>query len=82
MSLFLGMAIYIVIWWLCFMAVLPYGAESLAERGEAAEPGIERAAPKHHRLGLKVVLASAIAAILWLGVAWAVSVDLIGMRAG
>jgi len=80
MSIFLGIAIYAVLWWLSLFLVLPIGAQSLHEAGEMAEPGVERAAPKNHRLGLKAALATAISAVLWLFVAWAVSVDLIGMR--
>ena len=81
MNLFLGVAIYLIIWWLAFFTMLPLGAQSLHEADEAAVPGVERGAPKSHRLRLKAVLASVIAAIVWLGVAWAISVDLWGMRA-
>ena len=80
MNLFLGLAIYVILWWLAFFTMLPLGAQSLHEAGEDAVPGVERGAPKSHRLGLKAALASAIAAIVWLGVAWAISVDLWNMR--
>jgi predicted secreted protein len=76
MNLFLGAAIYVILWWLAFFAMLPLGAQSLHEADEEAPPGVERGAPKSHRLGMKALLASAIAAVVWLGVAWAVSVDL------
>mgnify|MGYP000412659075 CR=1 FL=1 len=80
MSLFLGIAIYVICWWLAFFIMLPMGAQSLHEADEAAVPGVERGAPKSHRLGLKALLATGIAAIVWLGVAWAVSIDLWDMR--
>ena len=80
MNFFLGLAIYVILWWLAFFAVLPIGVQSLHEAGEAAEPGIERGAPKLPRLRLKALLAAAIAAALWLFVAWAISVDLFAMR--
>lgn len=80
MNLFLGVAIYVILWWLSFFTMLPLGAQSPHESDEASAPGIERGAPKVHRLGLKALLASAIAAVLWLGVAWAISVDLFRMR--
>jgi predicted secreted protein len=79
MNVFLGLAIYLILWWLAFFTMLPLGAQSLHEAGEAAEPGVERGAPKDHRLGLKAMLAAGIAAALWLGVAWAISVDLFHM---
>jgi predicted secreted protein len=80
MNFFLGLAIYVILWWLSFFAVLPIGAQSLHEADETAAPGVERGAPRVHRLRLKAWLAAAIAAVLWLFVAWAISVDLFGMR--
>jgi predicted secreted protein len=79
-NLFLGIAIYVILWWLAFFTMLPLGAQSPHEADERSIPGVERGAPKLHRLALKVALTSGIAAVLWLGVAWAISVDLFGMR--
>jgi len=76
MNLFLGVAIFVILWWLAFFAMLPMGAQSLHEGDEQSVPGVERGAPKSHRLGLKALIATAIAAVLWLGVAWGISVDL------
>ena len=80
MNPLLGIAIYIILWWLCFFVMLPMGAQSLHEADEAAVPGVERGAPKAHGLKFKMLLAAAIAAPLWLFVAWAISVDLFRMR--
>jgi predicted secreted protein len=80
MNLFLGVAIYIILWWLAFFAMLPIGAQSLHEADEQAAPGVERGAPRAPRLGFKALLAAGVAAVLWLGVAWAISVDLFSMR--
>lgn len=80
MNPLLGAAIYVILWWLAFFAVLPIGAQSLYENEEAGVPGAERGAPKAHNLGAKALLAGAIAAVVWLGVAWAISVDLFQMR--
>lgn len=80
MNVFLGAAIFIIVWWLAFFTMLPLGAQSLHEAGEEGAPGVERGAPKSHRLRLKVALATGIAAIVWLGIAWAIGVDLWNMR--
>lgn len=80
MSPVLGVAIYLILWWLSFFAMLPIGAQSLHEADEHSAPGVERGAPMAHRLRLKALLAAAVAAVLWLGVAWAISVDLFNMR--
>ncbi|HYD85869.1 MAG TPA: DUF1467 family protein [Vitreimonas sp.] len=80
MSPFLGIAIYLILWWLAFFTMLPIGAQSHHEAGEEVVPGAERGAPRVHKLGQKALWAAGIAAVLWLGVAWAVSVDLFEMR--
>jgi predicted secreted protein len=80
MNLFLGIAIYVILWWLAFFTMLPMGAQSAHEAGEQYVPGAEHGAPKIANLGRKALFATAIAAVLWLGVAWAISVDLVGMR--
>ena len=77
MNLFLGIAIYVILWWLSFFTMLPMGAQSLHEAGEDGAPGVERGAPKSHGLGKKALFATAISAVLWVGVAWAISVDLL-----
>lgn len=79
MSLFLGVAIYVILWWLSFFVMLPMGAQSAHEADEETVPGVERGAPRVHNLGRKALLAAGIAAVLWLGVAWAVAVDLMGL---
>ena len=76
----LGIAIYLIVWWLAFFLVLPIGAQSHHEAEEDTVPGAERGAPSAHRLRLKALLAAGIAAIVWLFVAWAISVDLWNMR--
>lgn len=80
MSLFLGIAIYAILWWLAFFTMLPLGAHSAHEAGETYVPGAEHGAPKIPNLKRKALLATAISAVLWLVVAWAVAVDLVGMR--
>jgi predicted secreted protein len=82
MTLFLGVAIYVILWWLAFFVMLPMGAQSLHEADEASVPGVERGAPKSHNLGKKTLWATGIAAVVWLGVAYAVSVDLFGVYGG
>ena len=76
MSPALGVAIYMILWWLAFFALLPVGAKSHAEAGEPTPPGSDPGAPLKHRLKLKALWAAAIAAVVWLFVYWAVLADL------
>lgn len=80
MNPILGFAIYIILWWLAFFIMLPMGAQSLHEADEAAAPGVERGAPRTPNLGMKALFAAGIAAFVWLGVAWAISIDLFNLR--
>lgn len=75
MNIPLGIAIYILIWWLAFFVTLPIGAQSLHEAGETAEPGVERGAPRQHNIRKKAMIAAGIAAVLWPFVAYLVIVD-------
>ncbi len=80
MNPFLAVAVYVILWWLSFFLLLPVGATSSHEADEQTVPGADRGAPRTHRLAAKALWAAGIAAILWLGVAWAISIDLLGMR--
>jgi predicted secreted protein len=60
--------------------MLPIGAQSHHEAGEEIVRGAERGAPLAPNLAKKALWAAGIAAIVWLGVAWAISVDLWNMR--
>lgn len=75
MSVPLAIAIYFILWWLTFFTVLPLGAQSTHEAGEAVVPGTDPGAPRIHNLGKKALMAAAIAAVLWVGVYWAVTND-------
>jgi predicted secreted protein len=75
----LGVAIYIIIWWLTFFAVLPLGAQSYHEADEEAVAGTERGAPRAHDLGKKALITAGIAAVIWAGVYWAISVNVFQM---
>ena len=72
----LGAAVYLLLWWLAFFTMLPIGARSHHEADQPPPRGSDPAAPLAHKLGLKALLAAGIAAVVWVGVYWAVSVDL------
>lgn len=65
------LAVYFVIWWLCFILVLPIGSRSQAEIGGAIVLGSEPGAPAVLRMWPKVlattVLAAAVTALLFWG---------------
>jgi len=65
MSVTLGIAIYIVIWWTVLFAVLPIGVRTQGEDG-AIVPGTPASAPTAPRLLRVVLLTTVIATLLFL----------------
>ena len=70
MSVTLGIAIYIVIWWTVLFAVLPIGVRTQGEDGLIV-PGTPESAPTKPRLLRVALLTTAIATLLF-AVAWLV----------
>lgn len=52
--------IYLIVWWLCFFAVLPIGME----REEQPEEGHDAGAPKYPMLKKKIVMASIVTLVI------------------
>jgi predicted secreted protein len=57
-----GIAVYIVVWFICLFTVLPYGADRAAN----PLPGTVESAPDNPRLRLKFLVTTGIAAFVWL----------------
>lgn len=60
-----SIVVYVVVWWLVFFAVLPWGVRSQRESGDEVG-GTEPGAPVNPRLGRKALITSLIAAAIWL----------------
>jgi predicted secreted protein len=71
MSITLGIAIYIVIWWTVLFAVLPIGVRTQGEDGVIV-PGTPESAPSAPRLLRVVLLTTLIATALFL-LPWALT---------
>jgi len=76
MNWFIGIAAYVVIWWLVIFTVLPFGAR----RPEEPEPGHDAGAPANPRLRLKAAVTTLVAGVLWLALYWMVNADLVNFR--
>ena len=64
MSLTLGLAIYVVIWWTVLFAVLPWGVRSQQEDAEIA-PGTDPGAPAIPKLRQKLVWTTLVSAVVF-----------------
>ena len=59
-----GIVVYILVWWVTLLAVLPLWVTPT----EPGEIGHASGAPRRPRLGLKLALTTAVAAAIWLGI--------------
>lgn len=64
-------AIYFVVWWVTLFTILPFGVRSQQETGEVV-PGSEPGAPARPRLLRVMLINTAVAAVVFLGVMWLV----------
>jgi predicted secreted protein len=76
MSWFVGVAMYVVIWWLAIFAVLPWGVKP-AEKGDL---GHAAGAPANPRLWFKVGMTSIVAAVLWMIMYAIIRLGLVNLR--
>jgi len=76
MNWFVGIATYIVIWWITIFAILPIGVKPARE----GELGHDAGAPAHPRLVFKAVLTSVVAGVIWMFVYWLINSGLISFR--
>ena len=64
MGLASGLAIYFIIWWVVLFAVLPWGIRSQHEAG-VVEDMADAGAPVRPRLGLKALITTVVAGIIF-----------------
>lgn len=59
-----SVAVYFIVWWLVFFAVLPFGASSQADHGDRVL-GTEPGAPPHPALKRKALVTTGISAAIF-----------------
>ncbi len=79
MSWVSGLTLYIVIWWIALFIVLPIGTRPVAEADPASG---WRGTPASPQLGRKILMTTALAALLW-GVWYVIVInDWLSLRSG
>ena len=76
MNWFTGTAVFVLVWFLVFLVALPWGVRL----ADAPESGHEAGAPANPRIGLKILLTTIIACVIWVGVEYIVANDIIDFR--
>ena len=78
MGWFSGILVYVMIWWVVFFTVLPWGIT--VPDADEQEPGHATSAPSNPRLWRKALITTAIATVFW-GIAfYLITSDLISFR--
>ena len=77
MSIFTGLLVFVMIWWVVLFAVLPWGIRVPDDH----EPGHATSAPSNPMLLRKVLITTAIATVFWLIAYYLIESDLISFRA-
>ncbi|OKL43549.1 DUF1467 family protein [Pseudovibrio exalbescens] len=65
MSLALALAIYFMMWWILFLAVLPFGVRTQDEAGEEVVPGSAESAPARPWMLRKVIANTIVTSVLF-----------------
>jgi predicted secreted protein len=76
MNWFIGLTLYVLIWWLVIFAVLPLWVKPAAED----DPGFAAGAPANPRLWLKAAITTGVSAVIWLAIYAVIASDLISFR--
>lgn len=73
-----GSMVFIIVWWLVFFMVLPFGAHPVED--DDIGKGHATSAPKKPRIVTKMLITTVIAAALWAGGHWLAGSGLISLR--
>ena len=76
MNIASGITLFVLIWWGVFFAVLPFGVRT----PDVPEKGHAPSAPINPRIGMKALVTTAIAAVLWAIAYWIIVSDFISFR--
>jgi len=71
-----GVMVYVVIWWMVLLTVLPWGVKV----PENPEPGHATSAPQNPMMWRKALITTLIAAVLWGFAYWLIESEWLSLR--
>ena len=80
MSVFTGVILYLLIWWLALFCVLPVGTHPDSQ-GKMEEGGW-RGAPQKHLMGWKLLGTTALAGVIWFVIYLLIESEWLSFRSG
>lgn len=72
--------VYVLIWWVIFFSVLPFGIESNKEIFKDSIEGNDPGAPKNPKIAKKFLITTIITSILFIMIYYAVKLDFLNLR--
>ena len=72
--------VYVMIWWIIFFSVLPFGVRSNKEVFKEKIGGIDPGAPKNPKIGKKFLITTLITTIIFLVIYYLAEIDLLNLR--
>ncbi len=79
MAISSGIVLYLVIWFMTFMTVIPIRIQTQGEAGDVV-PGTHAGSPEQHHLKKKAWITTGIAIVLWIIIAGIIISDVITVR--
>ena len=72
--------VYVLIWWVIFFSVLPFGVQSNKEVFKEKIEGIDPGAPKNPKIAKKFLITTIITSLIFIVIYYLVKIDLLNLR--
>ena len=72
--------VYVMIWWIIFFSVLPFGIKSNKEVFKDKIGGMDPGAPKNPKIAKKFLITTFITTIIFIVIYYLVEIDLLNLR--
>ena len=72
--------VYVLIWWVIFFSVLPFGVQSNKEIFKEKIEGIDPGAPKNPKIAKKFLITTLITSLIFLVIYYLVNINVLNLR--
>ena len=72
--------VYVLIWWVIFFSVLPFGVQSNKEVFKEKIEGIDPGAPKNPKIAKKFLITTLITTLIFLVIYYLININVLNLR--
>ena len=72
--------VYVLIWWVIFFSVLPFGVQSNKEVFKEKIEGIDPGAPKNPKIAKKFLITTLITSLIFLVIYYLININVLNLR--